>query len=70
LKNKTNQALKIKMLSAGVTYEGVATDMGINAQVFKNKINRKKVNGYTAYFKPVEKSWLADKFCIDESEIE
>lgn len=66
----TNKALKIKMLSAGVTYEEVATDMGINAQVFKNKINRKKVNGYTAYFKPTEKSWLADKFCIGESEIE
>lgn len=66
----TNQALKLKMLAAGKVYEQVATEMGINAQVFKNKINRKKVNGYTAYFKPIEKSWLADKFCIDENEIE
>lgn len=66
----TNQALKFKMLAAGVIYEQVAAEMGINAQVFKNKINRKKVNGYTAYFKPAEKKWLAEKFCIAETEIE
>lgn len=68
--NSTNQALKIKMFEAGVTYEQVASEMGINAQVFKNKINRKRINGYTAYFKPTEKKWLADKFGVDENEIE
>jgi hypothetical protein len=58
------------MLDAGVTYEQVSAEMGINAQVFKNKINRKKVNGYTAYFKPTEKEWLSEKFGIAENKIE
>lgn len=70
MKNETNRKLKIQMLDAGVTYEQASNEMGINSQVFKNKINRKKINGYTAYFKPTEKKWLAEKFCIAESEIE
>lgn len=70
MRNETNKDLKLKMFDAGVTYEQVASEMGINAQVFKNKINRKKINGYTAYFKPTEKKWLAEKFCIAENEIE
>ena len=65
-----NKRLKIAIMENETTQKSLAKEMGVCTKTFVRKCNGIKVNGYTARFSDVEKSWLADRLGIDASEIE
>ena len=70
MRNKKNKKLKVAMFGQGVTHSEAAGMLGINPQVFCNKINLRKVNGYDIRFTIAEKAMLAEYFKIDVNDIE
>lgn len=69
--NNINVHIKAALRLNCVTYTEVAKDIGINARVFANKMNRRKQpNGNTARFTDFEKRYLSERFDVDVKVIE
>lgn len=66
----TNKTLKVAMFEREHIYRVAAAMLGINAKVFKNKINHQVVNGKTAKFTDSEKEKLASEYKIKITDIE
>lgn len=65
-----NKTLKTALYVNSITHKKAAAKLGINTRTFTNKINKRKVNGYTASFTMAEKMVLASEFNLDVNDIE